>query len=1065
MKNQVNENNKQNVSIISDDCWAGQFYQMLNLQYLTPTIGLLFQHETYINFLSNLRKEDAFDLKFIQSNADYPIAITPYATIHFLHYQTEHQVKAAFLRRAKRIEWSELFVKIDFGKYGYSQKDIAAWNAMSLPNSIAFYPPNKFGLHPDIHNGVMIPDWVVDGGEMFEVSRQHFDLFHWLEMGEIKLPHPSKLAIVHGEALPSDVHETPATYLQQAVEKLPHGELISLQTDGLCQIQTYSQIWVRSTSILGGLRQELLQPGQCLVLLLYECHDFAAALWSCFMGGFVPVSLQVSANYSQTNHVWLRLTAILEVLDEAIILTTEAIARYLTQHDLQHQCKFIYLEQVETSEPDNLFYPSKPDDLAALYLSSGTTGKPKLASFSCRAIANRLLANQSGNPAENSLYWLPLDHASASLRIASPGIQRKVFLPTERFIEDPLIWLDAITKYQINQTNMTNFGMALITEWIELLSKRHWDLTSIYSIGIGAETIVPKTYRSFLRALIPFGLSPNATSVGYGLTECGTVAGKDISRLPDDRESISLGKPCQGYSIRIVDEQNHLLYEGNIGYVQIKSQAIATGYYGNTRETQLLFTEDGWINTGDLGFIFNQNLTITSRAKEIIIINAKNYSCQEIEQIVKSIPGIEPGFTVACAIRTADSATEELAVFFNTSLNDRDLIRLRNQIRVAILTQLGITPTYFLPLAKDAFPRTATGKIKRVELAKKLEIGEFATLLQYLDRLTEAEQQINSTKAFTDGRDELEIRLIKIWKKVLGSNFISIQDNFFELGGYSFLAVRLFAEIQQEFCVKLPLAALFQSPSIEQLANIMRQEGWKPVCASLVVIQAGSPQPRLFCIHSLGKGLEYYRPLVNHLKRSLPVYGLSTELGVLDQQQAPANRVEDLAAYYIKEMRTLQPEGPYFLVGASFGGFVAFEMARQLHAQGQKIAMLALLDTTAKREAKGLSVGERLSAHLRNFVKLGSAYIWEKIAGLIQQRHQQLLKFYCKLYLKTGRTLPDNLQAFLQISAIIEANFQAGRDYVPQVYPGEVILFKAIKQPNAVNCYVKPGATRKSYIK
>lgn len=174
------------ISIISDDCWAGQYYRTLNLQYLTPTVGLFIEAGSYISFLSHIQNGNAFNLKFIPSDQSYPVAVTPYATLHFLHYQTEEQAREAFLRRAERIKWSRLFVKIDFGKSSYSEKDVEAWNAMNLSNSIAFYPPNKFDSRTHIHNGVMIPDWILDGAKMFNISRQYFDLSHWVETGKVE---------------------------------------------------------------------------------------------------------------------------------------------------------------------------------------------------------------------------------------------------------------------------------------------------------------------------------------------------------------------------------------------------------------------------------------------------------------------------------------------------------------------------------------------------------------------------------------------------------------------------------------------------------------------------------------------------------------------------------------------------------------------------------------------------------------------------------------------------------------------------------------------------------------
>jgi pimeloyl-ACP methyl ester carboxylesterase len=169
----------------------------------------------------------------------------------------------------------------------------------------------------------------------------------------------------------------------------------------------------------------------------------------------------------------------------------------------------------------------------------------------------------------------------------------------------------------------------------------------------------------------------------------------------------------------------------------------------------------------------------------------------------------------------------------------------------------------------------------------------------------------------------------------------------------------LLAEIEKIFGKNLPLSTIFQSPTIEQLADILREPEWSSPSPSMVVIQpgTGSYKPPLFCIHVLGRGLEFYRPLMNYIDQSQPVLGLSTQ--IMDEKLAPPNRVEELAAYYIKEMQIFQPYGPYFILGVSFGGTVAFEIARQLDAKGQKVALLGLLDTYGPDAFKSSSEKKR----------------------------------------------------------------------------------------------------------
>jgi aspartate racemase len=181
---------------------------------------------------------------------------------------------------------------------------------------------------------------------------------------------------------------------------------------------------------------------------------------------------------------------------------------------------------------------------------------------------------------------------------------------------------------------------------------------------------------------------------------------------------------------------------------------------------------------------------------------------------------------------------------------------------------------------------------------------------------------------------------------------------------------------------------------------------------------------------------------------------------MLNKKYAPPYRVEDLAAHYIKKMRILQPDGLYFLVGVSFEGLVAFEIAQQLVAQGQQVALLALLDTYAPGAIKQLLARERISAHWNNFLQLGPTYILEKtienVKGKIQRFNNQLnhslKKICCKFYLSIGQPLPDNLQDF----TFQQENQEAASNYVPQAYPGRVSFFRAMDGIAGVSSYRDP---------
>ena len=210
---------------------------------------------------------------------------------------------------------------------------------------------------------------------------------------------------------------------------------------------------------------------------------------------------------------------------------------------------------------------------------------------------------------------------------------------------------------------------------------------------------------------------------------------------------------------------------------------------------------------------------------------------------------------------------------------------------------------------------------------------------------------------------------------MLGVCPIGLNENYFELGGTSILAVRLFGDIEKEFQRKLPLAILFDAQTIAQLAKVLRREDapddWSPV----VSVQTKGSRPPFFCVHGGGGNVLIYRGLSQHLGHDQPFYGLQAQ--GLDGERPFLQTIEEMASLYVKEVRRIQSHGAYYLGGYCMGGTVAYEMARQLRAQGEEVALVALFDTmnwckippdNAWRRMR--QIGQRIKFHGKNFLLL-----------------------------------------------------------------------------------------------
>ncbi|MDT5272766.1 MAG: hypothetical protein QOH49_4952, partial [Acidobacteriota bacterium] len=240
----------------------------------------------------------------------------------------------------------------------------------------------------------------------------------------------------------------------------------------------------------------------------------------------------------------------------------------------------------------------------------------------------------------------------------------------------------------------------------------------------------------------------------------------------------------------------------------------------------------------------------------------------------------------------------------------------------------GKLPEYMIPSAfvlMEQLPLTTSGKVDR----KALPAPDGA--------------RPEADGTLVRAGNTLELQLVMLWENILGLSPIGVTDNFFNLGGHSLMAVRLMSQIHKLFGKELPLSTLFQEPTIRGLAEVIRQEAGARPLSPLVPIQPHGSQRPFFAVHPAGGQVLTYAPLSRHLGPDQPFYGLQAPY--FDDEQQTYARLGELAAAYVEAIRVVQPEGPYLLGGFSFGGVVAFEMAKQLRAAGEEVALLALLDT------------------------------------------------------------------------------------------------------------------------
>jgi thioesterase domain-containing protein/acyl carrier protein len=352
-------------------------------------------------------------------------------------------------------------------------------------------------------------------------------------------------------------------------------------------------------------------------------------------------------------------------------------------------------------------------------------------------------------------------------------------------------------------------------------------------------------------------------------------------------------------------------------------------------------------------------------------------------------------------------------------------------------------PEYMVPSAfvrLEAFPLTGSGKVDR----RALPVPDQSSAAAAGD--------------FVPARDTLEIQLTKIWQEVLGVPTVSVRDNFFDLGGHSLLAVRLFARIEKLLGRNLPLATLFQAPTIEQLASVLRDAHWSAPWSPLVPIKPSGSRPPFYCVHGAGGNIVEFLHLSRYIGAEQPLYGIQAQ--GLDGKLPWLDRVEDMARLYVKEVRAFQPQGPYYLGGSSFGGLVAYEMAQQFRAQGQPVGLLVLFDTNGPGYPQypptvtalhlwWYGLRERVETHWSNLRLSQGDQRWEYVAD----KWGRVRRYFWKQRRKAQawvRTQWVHLWLPKALREVRKSGHKASEQYVPQPYAGPVTLFRATEQAHGI---------------
>ncbi|MFH8764279.1 amino acid adenylation domain-containing protein [Streptomyces althioticus] len=517
------------------------------------------------------------------------------------------------------------------------------------------------------------------------------------------------------------------------------GDIVHVHADGSEHRRTYASLVPEASRVLAGLRRAGLRPGDQVILQCDVTEDFLAVLWGCVLGGFVAVPLTVPASYGTPSAALTKLEGIWRMLGRPWIVCSagrEAGLRAVAARQDWPGPRITTADALREAPEDHDWHPAGPDDLLLMLMTSGSTGLPKAVRLTHRNVLTRSAATEQMNGLgadDVSLNWIPLDHVTGVVMFHLRDVYlgcRQVHAPTSWILQDPLRWMDLADRHRVTVTWAPNFAFGLLAEQAHRFTGRAWDLSPMRLVMNAGEVVVASAARTFLHTLQPFGLPQDVMHPGWGMSEtCSVVTDAVLPAepVPGEGTFVSCGRPYPGFAMRIVDERGTVLTEGEAGRFQVRGTSVTGGYHDNPAANAEAFTDDGWFDTGDLAFLRDGELYITGRAKDVIIVNGVNHYSHEIEACVEELPYAERSFTAAVAVRTDPSSpTDELALFLHlTPEATADPARALREIAGKVTREIGVSPSFLIPVARDAVPKTEIGKIQRTRLRKGFEAGDF----------------------------------------------------------------------------------------------------------------------------------------------------------------------------------------------------------------------------------------------------------------------------------------------------------------------------------------------------
>ena len=715
---------------------------------------------------------------------------------------------------------------------------------------------------------------------------------------------------------------------ESQVERTP-GAVALLSEDGRL---TYRELNESANQLARHLRALGVGPDVLVAICMERSFDLIVGLLAILKAGGAYVPLDPACPKE-------RLAVMLADARPAIALAHGRTVDNLPLSDARLVCLDYERERIQENSKDNLDAAVSDQNLAYVIYTSGSTGSPKGVMIEHRSVANYINFAASEfalKPGDRVLQFASISFDTSAEEIY-PCLTRgaTLVLRDDSILSSTSALLDRCAAAGITVLDLPT---AYWHEMTERVCAEGIDLPqSLRLVIIGGESALPERLAMWQKQ---FGNRVRLVNT-YGPTEATIVATTcDLTRSEEQSPTRSeaflqkapIGRPISNVQVYVLDRHGRLLPVGVAGELYLGGDAIARGYLNRPEMTAEKFVSNPFdlgggsrlYKTGDLArYLPDGNIEFCGRVDNQVKIHGFRIELGDIEAALARSPAVA---SVAVCVKESSPHDKQLVAYIVPAggLDSADHSVISSRLKTFLNSKL---PHYMIPsafAAVDALPLTGSGKLDRKALP--------------------APRRTEGSRAYVRPRDPLEYQLVQIWEELFDQRPIGIAHNFFSLGGHSLLSIRMMDRIERAFGLRLPLATLFATPTIEYLAEALLKQESEVERSPLVAVQPNGSKRPFFYLHGdfNGGGL-YCLNLARHIGSDQPFYALQPH--GIDGDAIPST-IEAMAKDHVETLRAFQPDGPYFLGGHCNGGLIAFEMARQLKAQGQEVALLAIICAT-----------------------------------------------------------------------------------------------------------------------